>query len=295
MDEQSATSIVRNNIFLNQSTVPIKIDSATDRGVEYSYNLFSNCGGGICGATSWYDGILSPSSNIRDNLLNLDPKFRDLAGGDYNLLSTSPAIDAGDPTTINEMGLDGYLPRRADIGAFETELVTDAVLPFQEVGGLIAMEAEHFSWSNRLWLRQNEQPNYVGSGYLGVLPDIDNLLESPGSTTIPHLEYVIDFTSTGTYYVWLRGYASNGAGDSIYIALDNQSAKELTGFVPQTWDWSEIETSGGAVTIEVVEPGTHSLKLWQREDGLLLDRIILSTDGNYTPSGDGPNESGHTS
>ena len=38
-------------------------------------------------------------------------------------------------------------------------------------------------------------------------------------------------------------------------------------------------------------PGLHTIRLWQREDGLRLDRIVLTTDSGYIPSGSGPFES----
>lgn len=296
LEEQVITSTLRNNLFFEQTEVPIKIDSATDGGVDYGYNLFNNCArasGGDC-PTAWYEGALSAGSNVHDNLLNLDPEFSDPANEDYTLLPTSPAIDAGDPATINERGLNGYIPQRADIGAFETELMVDPGPAFGEVGGQVVMEAEHFTWGNQAWIGQADLVDYTGSGYLSTLPDVDLQYEPPDTLAPnPSLEYTIHFTTTGTYYVWLRGYAPNGAGDSLYMALDDQPVQTLTGFTPRIWSWAgaQADLSGGAVTISVTEPGIHILRLWQREDGLRLDRILLTTDGNYTPTGNGPPES----
>ncbi len=47
----------------------------------------------------------------------------------------------------------------------------------------------------------------------------------------------------------------------------------LTGFAPQTWSWANSNPQNTSVTIEATEPGLHTLHLWQREDGLRLDRI----------------------
>jgi hypothetical protein len=104
---------------------------------------------------------------------------------------------------------------------------------------------------------------------------------------------LVNFTTTGIYTVWLRGYAPNSAGDSIYVSLDNQSPFTLTGFVPGKWSWSakRDDTQGGLATIDVTEPGLHTLHLWQREDGLRLDRVLLTVDSGYNPSGSGPPES----
>jgi hypothetical protein len=74
------------------------------------------------------------------------------------------------------------------------------------------------------------------------------------------------------------------------VGLDNQVAQTLTGFAPRIWDWAN-NNQAGLVSFQVVEPGVHTLRLWQREDGLRLDRIVLTTDNNYYPLGDGPPES----
>jgi hypothetical protein len=93
------------------------------------------------------------------------------------------------------------------------------------------------------------------------------------------------------YTVWLRGYAPNGAGDSVYMGLDNQPVAIVTQFAPRAWTWTRTNTQGNPVTIEITQPGLHTLHLWQREDGLRVDKILLTTDGEYNPSGNGPPES----
>ena len=65
------------------------------------------------------------------------------------------------------------------------------------------------------------------------------------------------------------------------------------GFAPQAWQWanSDLQLPGSPVTINVTEAGLHTLHLWIREDGLRLDRILLTTDSGYNPIGNGPPES----
>ena len=81
------------------------------------------------------------------------------------------------------------------------------------------------------------------------MPDIDQIHTEAITTTSPQLEYTVNFTTTGTYYVWVRGYAPNAAGDSIYLALEDQTAEALTGFAPHQWDWGNRTASGGVATI----------------------------------------------
>ena len=166
--------------------------------------------------------------------------------------------------------------------------------PPQETGGQIVLEVEQFSYktgpNNGTWQNQAILDGYVGSGYLSALPDIDQIFTTPYTTSNPELHYAINFSTTGTYYIWLRGYAPNAAGDSIYLNLDNQSVTTLTGFIPRVWSWAgkPDNAQGIPVTVEVMTPGLHILHIWQREDGLRLDQILLTTNGSYNPNDGGP-------
>jgi hypothetical protein len=130
--------------------------------------------------------------------------------------------------------------------------------------------------------------------YQSALPDTDLQFTANYTATSPELQYAINFTTTGTYTVWIRGYAPAASGDSLYVALDNKPPTILTGFAPRSWSWASRrnETFGGTVSFTITKPGLHTLRLWQREDGLQLDRIVLTTDSNYNPTGNGPAESG---
>src|SRR3989304_968418 len=48
---------------------------------------------------------------------------------------------------------------------------------------------------------------------------------------------------------------------------------------------------GGRSTIDVTEVGVHTLNAYMREDGLAFDKILLTTNPDYTPTGFGPTES----
>lgn len=176
----------------------------------------------------------------------------------------------------------------------ETEL-TMLIPSFQEVNGQVVMEAEHFSGridqGNRTWLTQTVLSGYSGEGYVNTSPDTDLQFTTAYTTNSPELDYTLNFTTTGVYTVWLRGYAPNGAGDSVYIGLDNQPVTIVTQFAPRAWTWTRTNTQGNPVTLEITQPGLHTLQLWQREDGLRVDKILLTTDGEYNPSGNGPPES----
>jgi hypothetical protein len=93
--------------------------------------------------------------------------------------------------------------------------LTTRIEVFQEINGQVVMEAEHFSLNNgrsgRMWLTQSILADYTGPGYTSALPDTDVLHTTSYTTTSPQLQYTMNFTTTATYYLWLRGYAPNAA------------------------------------------------------------------------------------
>ena len=205
--------------------------------------------------------------------------------GDYQLHIMEVISDSSDIFGKSLVG--STVPGQRDI-------ITFAPLAFQESGGQLAIEAEHFTWltevEQRNWITQTALPGYSGSAYLSALPDTDRQFELDITSSV-ELQYALNITTTGTYNVWMRGYAPNSTGDSIYIGLDDQPAISFTGFVPRTWSWADRTPQSDVATIEVTEPGLHILRIWQREDGVRLDRILLTTDSEYNPSGNGPPES----
>jgi hypothetical protein len=61
-----------------------------------------------------------------------------------------------------------------------------------------------------------------------------------------------------------------------------------------TWVWIKDSRDGGRATLNVGTTGLHTFSLYMREDGFVADKIVLTTDVNYVPSGTGPAESTRT-
>jgi hypothetical protein len=79
--------------------------------------------------------------------------------------------------------------------------------------------------------------------------------------------------------------------DSVHIGLDGMEGKATAALAvpgPRGWVWAFKTLEGGAATIEVPSPGLHTVNLWMREDGVIIDRVVLSPDPAYKPGGDGP-------
>ena len=166
---------------------------------------------------------------------------------------------------------------------------------YLESGGQVVMEAENGQrapGASHTWLTMTVQSGYTGTSYLQPSPDIDTLYQTSEITTSsPSAAYAVNFTTPGTYTVWLRGYPTNSAGDSVYVGLDEQVVA-VSGFTLGSWDWANQHmTAGQPATLVVTTTGAYTINLWMREDGLRLDRLLLTTDTATIPTGFGPAES----
>ena len=113
---------------------------------------------------------------------------------------------------------------------------------------------------------------------------------------------------TGLHYFWFRG--SDGGGDSLNAGIDGDSpsftmnnmaepdccgTRLVPGGVSFTWVNGIDLTLAGRAQFEVTTQGVHTINIWMREDGQIVDKFLITTDPNFDPnliaSGLGPPES----
>jgi hypothetical protein len=169
-------------------------------------------------------------------------------------------------------------------------------MPVLQQGCIIAIEAEDYSSndkrSNHQWERHVALPN-VPTGYSGVaamrvLPEDYTTWKDGFPRRAPGIEYDIDFSSTGTYTLWVRGYSSDGNSNSFHAGLNGKADSGLTDINIDpglSWKW----VSAGHV--EIPKIGRHTLNIWARETGLVIDKIVLSRYPEFLPQGMGPTAS----
>ena len=89
------------------------------------------------------------------------------------------------------------------------------------------------------------------------------------------------------------GLGPQAKDDSVHVGLDGQAvatSDRLSSF-GKDWTWSRSTMDGVVATITVLSPGIHTLNVWMREDGFVMDRVLLTPSASYTPNGTGPAES----
>ena len=133
------------------------------------------------------------------------------------------------------------------------------------------------------WTLQTSTSGYVGTGYMG---DTRTDLYDPTSS----LKYDIDFPSAGTYYCYLRNWASDSLNNGFHLEFDgvrlstqsdSHGTREAVYATKQSiWNWATQWQYGegdveGPLDIVVNSAGTHTLAIVSRDPGFRFDRIIV--------------------
>jgi len=180
---------------------------------------------------------------------------------------------------------------------------TNASYPFlQDAGpdGIVSMEAENFDnnvpQGFHTWTWVTSPAGASGSKAMQALPNMSNVtINTDYVTNSPRLDFNVTFVKTGTHYVWIRGHANgSGADDSCHSGLDNQaiaSSDRISLEATANWGWFNDTLDKSPATFDVLTAGVHTVNLWMRENGAIIDKIVLTTNPAYRPSGDGPAES----
>ncbi len=170
----------------------------------------------------------------------------------------------------------------------------------QRADGFIIMEAENAQRNNpatgAAWELQKDtafEP-WSGLGYM-VVPTVGGTgggaTGSSATANGSHLEYDVVFTLPATNYtLWLRGRPHSnqptGNNDSVYIGMDgsivavgpssNADYSQMTGWGSYVWDWRSDRSAGSDPFILTnVPPGNHVFTIYHREDGTMIDKIVI--------------------
>jgi len=164
--------------------------------------------------------------------------------------------------------------------------------------GVVSIEAEDYSRNvsqgGYAWTAVNPA-GYSGSGALAVMPNNGTNIDINFVGNSPRLDYAVNFTQAGTYYVWVRGIGATDGDDSLHVGLDGAAvttSEGVTGFQLSTaWSWANGTMAGAVATINVASAGVHTVNVWMREDGFIFDKLVLVANSVYMPTGTGPVES----
>jgi len=103
-----------------------------------------------------------------------------------------------------------------------------------------------------------------------------------------HTTLTFTAATAGTYKVWGRTIAPANTDDSFWVRMDGGTWINWNDVVPSTlWQWGAVtnDAAGDAVVSFSLSAGSHTLTFAYREDGARLDRVLVTDDLAFTPSG----------
>ena len=161
--------------------------------------------------------------------------------------------------------------------------------------GIVSIEAENYAEKqpgkdNNNWEFTTATPGFSGKGAMAALPD-EGSNEDIDYGDSPYTDYKVNFAKTGKHYVWIRGYGLD-SGNSCHLDLDHRelnTAEEID-IEKDQWYWN-YEGKDDPAYLEIKTPGVHIISLCMREDGAIVDKIVLTTNPDYKPQGIGPVQS----
>ncbi|MFO7898648.1 MAG: PEP-CTERM sorting domain-containing protein [Planctomycetota bacterium] len=197
---------------------------------------------------------------------------------------------------------------------------------FLESGGRVVVEAEHFAASvpyvtgngTTEWkpvpvtnAPTNGAANARGGdpdSYVQCLPDAGPGVGGPNNP--PCVDYSVRISTTGTYRLWLRWDGFDGSSDSLYAGVVELADGPLgpadwyrfaghddRNFAIDPWhgsgEYEGTSAGGGDIAAQwnIASAGDYTVRISAREDGAMVDALILQLTSLGTPSGTGPAES----
>jgi alpha-tubulin suppressor-like RCC1 family protein len=170
---------------------------------------------------------------------------------------------------------------------------------FVEQGGILSVEAENASANTAgvtdSWQAVSELAASGGNA-LQSAPDDGTAYVASAIASSPLLSFEVTMTQSGVYDVWVRGRAggaSRTASDSVHVGLNGTlpATSDDISFFGTTYSWQRRTPSGNA-QITIPSAGSHRIDVWMREDGFIVDKLVLSLASlGYVPTGFGPPES----
>jgi len=171
-----------------------------------------------------------------------------------------------------------------------------AMTGFIETGGVVAMEAEHYTRAvaagQRTWLKVPDHGRTLSG--MTVLPSDAPADAAPAM----RLEYEMQLFSAGTFEVQATLAPTQkfqpGEGLRYAVSIDDEAPQIVNVHADSSERAWERSVSNGATVLtsrhKVEQPGKHTLKFWALDSGLVLQKLVVNT-GGQKPSYLGPPES----
>jgi hypothetical protein len=112
-------------------------------------------------------------------------------------------------------------------------------------------------------------------------------IDEPGPST-EYAQYNITTSNPGTYVIWGRVIAPTSADDSFWFSMNNGLFYKWWTPISDEWVWGRVRASDLNQEITfILNAGDNILKVVRRENGTKLDKILITNDMGFVPTGEG--------
>ena len=122
-------------------------------------------------------------------------------------------------------------------------------------------------------------------GASGAFVEIPEGAGNPPARNEGKAVYEIEISETGSYWLWARVWWNGECSNSFTVTIDDKTpflfGEDAT---YRTWHWVKYPVSRMAKPVSL-EKGRHTVVFANREDGVRVDQILLSSDRRFVPSG----------
>jgi hypothetical protein len=280
----ATVSLVAKGNTAGANTLTFSVESVGD-AATFSSSSANLSGRTTTGSVSWSpdgwtDGETYTSPDLSDLIQTVVTRSDWTAGNRIAIRVSATASNAGKRAarTYDYNGNSSQAPQLS-VSYSEPDNSGTIIPPGSD--GLITLEAEDYTnkaagngtFSNATWDLFSDGEASEGQ-YMKVS---DNNNQNAGnSLNGPRLDYAIDIAESGAYYLWIRVIAPTAGDDSCIPALDGDSQGVWHIGTSDTWAWKQYALSD-------ISAGSRTLSLHMREDGLWVDKLIVTNDAGYTP------------
>ncbi|MBC8184900.1 T9SS type A sorting domain-containing protein, partial [candidate division KSB1 bacterium] len=250
-DVASNYDIYRNKIYVGMSDSTVFTDTSLTINTTYSYEVYA----------------VDESENM-----SLAP-----ATGTFSTTNNAAVYSLNLSVVPDNIGKIQYYPIKERYISNETVVLS--AIPSNINGtynGNIYIESETGSLSGKFGVQKSQTD-----------PEVFYLFSTQGDPMAGAAEYSFEIQEAGNYVIWGRCYSFNQIMDSFFMEVDN-NGNVITWHLSQNynnWIWQKV-TENRAVKFFYFTPGMHKLKIIKREDNTRIDKVIITKNMAFTPSGE---------
>jgi hypothetical protein len=182
------------------------------------------------------------------------------------------------------------------LAAFSSQVLQSQDYDFEQVGNIVVIEAENYTEQIKPaadeWVPIVEPVGFSGTGAMMAVAASAFAEPADAIEGSPILVYAVEFNEPAEFFIWVRGARSAdnpGGTDSFHAGVDGtiEPTGDMIAFENMpweyengTWGWQWWASSEAAAQASVVvqNSGTHNLEIYIRENGYMIDKIVLTTD-----------------